>query len=336
MFASGRKSTLAQMIDYLRLMRASNFLTAVANILMGFLLALGSWQPVSLLGLLVLASIAFYLSGMVLNDVFDFEVDRRERPERPLPSGIIKVERARVLGFSLLASGVLLAWAVVAYRCWADPIAGIVPENSLPALTITGVVGTVLAMLIVGYNAGLKKTIVGPFVMGACRSANIMLAGSLAASSTNTWMGIDTVVWQVAIAIGIYIAGITWFARYEHTKSGRGVLWMGFLLMILGLVGLAWSLAFVAERFSAAPTPNLLGWGMLGLIAFPLVRRCSGALRQPGPETIQRAVVVCLMTMIMLDAVVCYFTLPSHPLYGIGVALLLVPTVFFGRVINPT
>ena len=32
---------------------------------------------------------AFYTAGMILNDLLDYEVDVRERPERPLPSGAV-------------------------------------------------------------------------------------------------------------------------------------------------------------------------------------------------------------------------------------------------------
>ena len=46
-----------------------------------------------------------YSAGMVLNDVFDVEVDRVERPERPLPSGQIPVGWARLLGFEMLFFG---------------------------------------------------------------------------------------------------------------------------------------------------------------------------------------------------------------------------------------
>ena len=35
-----------------------------------------------------------YLAGMALNDVADLEEDRRERPERPIPSGAVTPERA--------------------------------------------------------------------------------------------------------------------------------------------------------------------------------------------------------------------------------------------------
>ena len=42
----------------------------------------------------------FYTAGMILNDVADLEVDRRERPERPLPSGA--VSRTALAAFGAL------------------------------------------------------------------------------------------------------------------------------------------------------------------------------------------------------------------------------------------
>ena len=50
---------------------------------------------------------------MVLNDVFDLEIDRRERPERPLPSGRVSLRAARLLGWTLLVLGMLLGIAGV-------------------------------------------------------------------------------------------------------------------------------------------------------------------------------------------------------------------------------
>ena len=54
------------------------------------------------------AVVALYAAGMVLNDVCDVELDRRERPERPLPSGDVSVAAAALAGVALLAAGVAL------------------------------------------------------------------------------------------------------------------------------------------------------------------------------------------------------------------------------------
>ncbi len=87
---------------YVQLLRLPNLFTAMADVAMGFLFVRASWAwnpaPINLrpigawvLALLALASALLYAAGVVLNDVFDLERDRRERPERPLPSGRVSL-----------------------------------------------------------------------------------------------------------------------------------------------------------------------------------------------------------------------------------------------------
>ena len=102
-------STTPRLLDYLRLFRIPNVFTAIADIAMGFLLVRGSPDPAVVFLLLAGASALIYTAGMVLNDVFDIDIDRRERPERPLPAGRISLRSARFIGIGMLSGGVLLA-----------------------------------------------------------------------------------------------------------------------------------------------------------------------------------------------------------------------------------
>ena len=69
-----------KLTSYFQLIRLPNVVTAAADSLAGWLLATGSvvepnrWLP------LVFASMVLYASGTALNDVFDIEIDRQERP----------------------------------------------------------------------------------------------------------------------------------------------------------------------------------------------------------------------------------------------------------------
>ena len=96
-------------LAYLQLFRLPNVFTAIADVLMGYLLVHRVLEPSDTfpLLLLVLASSLIYTAGMVLNDVFDYQVDCQERPQRPLPSGRISLGRARLLGLLMLG---LLGW----------------------------------------------------------------------------------------------------------------------------------------------------------------------------------------------------------------------------------
>src|SRR5262245_19490117 len=79
----------APLKPYLHAVRLPNLFTAGADSLAGWLICGGALAAVAGWGPLVLASMAFYAGGFALNDVFDLELDRRERPARPLPSGAI-------------------------------------------------------------------------------------------------------------------------------------------------------------------------------------------------------------------------------------------------------
>ena len=109
-------------VAYVQLMRLPNVFTALADVLMGYLFTHDPDDAQSLaVGVvsLLVASALLYTAGMVLNDVFDVEVDRVERPERPLPSGRIPVGLGALLGFEMLFFG---AVAGVSLSVWSHDL----------------------------------------------------------------------------------------------------------------------------------------------------------------------------------------------------------------------
>ena len=174
---------------------------------------------------------------MVLNDVFDIELDRQEQPDRPLPSGRISLSSARWLGWQLLTLGIMLA----------SGTAVMLANSRRPAPTISSSPGCRrssprrLAVLIVLYNAGLKRTPLGPVAMGGCRMLNVLLGMSVL---RGPWR-IEH--WAVAAGIGVYIAGVTWFARNDARRSDRRQLIAATLVMLAG-VGLVGSLPWLTDE----------------------------------------------------------------------------------------
>ncbi len=159
----------SKLLSYMRLFRLPNVFTAFADIAMGYCFVRGAERPDGSLAGLLIASGAIYIAGMVLNDVYDVEVDRIERPRRPLPSGAIELGWARKLGYILLAIGTVSAWL----SPW---LASSLPAGS--ALWRSGVVGSLLAGCVVLYDRLAKQTPLGPLVMGSCRLLNVLLGMS--------------------------------------------------------------------------------------------------------------------------------------------------------------
>lgn len=93
---------------YITLLRPSNFIITVASVFVSCVLAGGRIEQAPVM---ILASLAAGLiggGGMVINDIFDVEIDRINKPQRPLPSGAVSAASAALFYAVLSAVGLLL------------------------------------------------------------------------------------------------------------------------------------------------------------------------------------------------------------------------------------
>lgn len=310
----------ASLLDYLRLMRLPNVFTALSDVAMGFAFARDWSRPFRvsdaiLLACLAAASALLYAAGMVLNDVFDVEVDRQERPFRPLPSGRISLGGARVLGFAMLVLGVLLGW--VAGFAYGGQIDDAIAWRS-------GLIATLLAACVLLYDGFLKRTPLGSLGMGACRFFNVLLGMSVSIAAAELPLGFTGPEYLAAAGIGVYVVGITWFARNEAEKSSSVSLLAGLLVMVLGIAVLGYSL----KDRGGLQFQLLHMWILLGLLLFPTLRRGLVTLKDPSPEHVQATVKQSILSIIVFDAAICIAVAPTP--YALSVLALLVPAVVLG------
>lgn len=117
---------------YLQLARISNLPTVFSNVLVGAALApVAAPLDWTLVFAAILVVSLFYIGGMALNDLLDRQIDIRERPHRPIPSGALTVGEAKaftalcfVLGINILffwipnalVPGILLIAAIKLYN----------------------------------------------------------------------------------------------------------------------------------------------------------------------------------------------------------------------------
>lgn len=96
----------------IQLFRPELPLAAGMCVVIGELLALGTFPP--LRALILGFTCGFLLSGsaILFNDVFDLEVDRINTPERPLPAGILSVAEVIALGIVTMLMGLAAAWVL--------------------------------------------------------------------------------------------------------------------------------------------------------------------------------------------------------------------------------
>ena len=305
---------------WLQLIRLPNVFTAMADVLMGYLfthaIAAPTWRLPGEFWCLLGASCLLYTSGMVLNDVYDREVDARERPHRPIPSGRVLLTQARWLGYGLLLAGMALGG-----------LAG-----GLSGQLRSGLVVLLLATAVIFYDAVLKRTPLAPVLMGTCRLLNVLLGMSVA---PEPWQAVH---YLVAGGIGLYIVGVTWFARTEARTSNRWQLAGGTAVMLAGIGLLAWYPWWADASTPEAAQPRyvvearwLLIWGLLGAM---IGWRCLAAVLDPQPGKVQYAVKNCIFSLIVLDGIVTFGV--RGMLWAVVVLLLLVPTMYLGRWIYAT
>ncbi|WEU40003.1 MAG: geranylgeranylglycerol-phosphate geranylgeranyltransferase [Candidatus Odinarchaeum yellowstonii] len=73
-------------------------------------ISLSSFSLATFIALSYFTYFSIAIAGNIVNDIFDIEVDRVNRPDRPLPSGRIKVNEAKMLTVIFWVTGVILAF----------------------------------------------------------------------------------------------------------------------------------------------------------------------------------------------------------------------------------
>ena len=316
------------MFAWFQLFRIPNIFTLAADVVMVWFL-LHAFLPDAVLAkifptfcLAGVGSAFLYLAGMALNDVHDVQEDALLRPERPIPSGKISRKTAAWVG------GVMLGLGVACY---------------VPTFWISGSFGwtfglaVLLAICVLAYNTPLKDTFFGPITMGVCRGLNIL---TLLSFLPLEWLA-QSPVWIVPLAICVYIAGVTFFARGE-TEAGMPQTALATVLpvvvMALG-IGLLWNYVTWMCQWNPQSVVALLAaqpwrWSVLIglLVAWLFVRGLTAAMN--GPLAVRKMMKPAIFTLFILDAALA-FSVAGLPAALIILALML-PAVVLGTWIAST
>lgn len=325
---------MKRLLPYAQLVRLPNTFTAMADIFLGalatgFLSSRGTWivgtlfrndsdlgsflqEAVAWFSLLFLlsASILLFWSGMVWNDYFDVLQDRRERPSRPLACGSISMKAAWLLACVLMVAGLVMA-----------ALAGIRIESEEWVYRWRPlVIACFLIVSILLYDGLLKATFAGPVLMGLCRFLNILLGLSVLGPGM-PWG------WLLALVIGVYIAGVTWFARTEAHVSSKPML-IGAASVMLAALVLALTVPALAIETTNDREPSSLFPFLLAGFGIYLGIAVLAAIRRPDPMRVQPVIKRAIMGLVVLDALLASAFVGS---FGLLLAVLLIPGIILGR-----
>lgn len=255
---------------FLSLTRPANLVTAVADVLAGMAIAGYFADPApdaAPVGWLCLATVGLYGGGVVFNDVFDAELDAVERPERPIPSGVVSKGAASALGGALLLVGVGTSFLV-------NKTAGLLA------------IGIAVASLVYD-RFGKHNKLLGPLNMGLCRGLNLLLGVSVLPDQVVPW------AWIALVPI-VYIAAITMISRGE-VHGGRSTTLRSAGLLYALVIGCVAALAQQTGQLGTA-LPFLL---LFGYYIFPPLWR---AVREPVGPNIGAAVRAGVLSLIVMNA----------------------------------
>jgi 4-hydroxybenzoate polyprenyltransferase len=260
---------------YLQLTRPANIITAWADILAG-IAASGyltitqdppPWNFIPPVWLLI-ATTGLYGGGVVLNDLFDMEIDLLERPERPIPGGTASPQVAALLGGWLLSVGIVAASQVSFF---------------------SGGLALTIAAAALFYNAfGKHYTILAPINMGLCRGGNLLLGVSITPAIVGEY-------WFLALIPIVYIAAITLLSREEVHEAHLTTAVMALLMIVMVILGLL-TLGLFTNYHLLTALPFLIFF-MIQILS-PLIN----ALQQPTPEYMRLAVKSGVISVIILDS----------------------------------
>ena len=173
--------------EYLKLVRLPGIFTAFSNVLIGYFFSFTINSEIFLLPYLLTTSGMLFCSGMIFNDYFDYNLDKKERSFRPLPSGKISKQNALLIGFIFL----ILA-NISAFFLGFDSL----------------IISLILSCMILFYNLKLKSiSFLGILNLSVIRMLNILLGFSI--------IGISFEFIQYLFPLGIFIVGISILAKNE-------------------------------------------------------------------------------------------------------------------------
>jgi 4-hydroxybenzoate polyprenyltransferase len=208
----------------------------------------------------------------VLNDLYDFDIDKKERPNRPLPSGKISRRSAIVLVaiFSTLA---LILSLLVSFS--------------------TLVISSILFLAIFGYDKYLKNTHAGPFTIASARVMNILLGASVSFRSVDSYSQIVTLTFVLIITF-VYVSLIGFISRYEvHGFSDNTK-----LLLPPAIVATVISSIILFSLMGFFKLESLI---ILSLFSFIMIISFSRIYRRDSGRT-QQIVRNMILSIIVLDS----------------------------------
>jgi hypothetical protein len=299
--------SVRQIKNYLTLVRFPNLFTLPSNILAGYFSSnIYNEIEINTIILVIFSSACLYAAGVIFNDIADRQIDRKERPNRPIPSGKVTQRSAIILALLLMAISITVSYLISA---------------------VTFIVGFILVATIMLYDFVLKNSLFGPMVMGTTRVLNILLGAS--PNLSNLIVGqFDDGLYRLCLVCFsefVYIASISALSRYETNKNPTFHLrWFHTIPFLLPLS--------IGVYTASVGLFNGNAWIYLfifGSFIFSTLKFATSS-KSMTDSMLQKIISLLIAGIIVHDAVYIGGSLDSW-YFGMGTFVFLVPMIVLGK-----
>jgi 4-hydroxybenzoate polyprenyltransferase len=283
--------------QYLLLIRLPNAFTAPSNVLAGYFATTlpAEASGINLISLMVSSGL-LYIAGIAFNDYFDIEIDRKERPSRPLPSGSVPKKHAVAIALVAMIAANAITLVAVGLASFA--------------------VSLILSAMIIAYDYRLKRTVAGPLAMGGSRFLNVILGASPAILFLGAGVQFELTAFAGA-SMFLYVVAITLLSKKEVGIEKPSLIPFSVVFAVIA--------AIAAIGLNTLRLEFLVSLSILTVVMVVTFKRHI----MTDPPSVQKAIRNMVISIIILDSVFVSGTAGLS--YGLATMLFIAPAVVLAK-----
>jgi 4-hydroxybenzoate polyprenyltransferase len=283
--------------QYLLLIRLPNAFTAPSNVLAGYFATTlpAEASGINLISLMVSSGL-LYIAGIAFNDYFDIEIDRKERPSRPLPSGSVPKKHAVAIALVAMIAANAITLVAVGLASFA--------------------VSLILSAMIIAYDYRLKRTVAGPLAMGGSRFLNVILGASPAILFLGAGVQFELTAFAGA-SMFLYVIAITLLSKKEVGIEKPSLIPFSVVFAVIA--------AIAAIGLNTLRLEFLVSLSILTVVMVVTFKRHI----MTDPPSVQKAIRNMVISIIILDSVFVSGTAGLS--YGLATMLFIAPAVVLAK-----
>ena len=218
-----RRSPLAA---HLALWRPFTLLPPLLGILSGAICAYGSahnpdparrvtWAVVLTIALGSLGASAMNAASNIVNQIADFEIDRENKPGRPLVTGEVSFSSAWIVASILYAFSLLPTWFVVPYprTSFHDRLTAPLLDHACFFIYVAGALATFVYSF-PAFGRSKRHWFWANFTIASTRGCLLKVAGWSFVARANAWEA-----WTIGGVMGLYLLGATSTKDFSDMKG---------------------------------------------------------------------------------------------------------------------